>query len=188
MAGLSDLVLDLKIIREACHLNLAPTTSTTAALAVGDAIAITLMKMKGLSEHDFARLHPGGQLGKRLLLTVEDVMRKGPDNPVIQATQSIKEMLARITSFRVGAISIVDERGELVGLVGQTGLATGPHLHFMMVKNGTPINPVPALKKGEPAPPIEGKLKAEFVKWVKPVESKLDGRQEYVKLLGPIEE
>lgn len=117
MAALSDLVLEVKIIREACHLNLAPTTSTTAALAVGDAIAITLMKMKGLSEQDFARLHPGGQLGKRLLLTVEDVMRKGPDNPVIPATQNIKEMLARITSFRVGAISIVNEREELVGLV-----------------------------------------------------------------------
>ena len=117
MAALSDLVLDVKIIREACHLNLAPTTSTTATLAVGDAIAITLMKMNGVSEHDFARQHPGGQLGKRLLLTVEDVMRKGPDNPVIQATQSIKEMLARITSFRVGAISIVNEREELVGLV-----------------------------------------------------------------------
>src|SRR5438132_10432001 len=117
MAALSDLVLDLKIVREACHLNLAPTTSTTAALAVGDAIAITLMKMKGLSEQDYARLHPGGQLGKRLLLTVEDVMRKGPDNPVILANQSIKEMLARITSFRVGAISVVNERDELVGLV-----------------------------------------------------------------------
>ena len=117
MAGLSDVVLDLKILREACHLNLAPTTSTTAALAVGDAIAITLMKMNGLSEQDFARLHPGGQLGKRLLLTVEDVMRKGPDNPVIPVHQSIKEMLARITSFRVGAISVVNDSEELVGLV-----------------------------------------------------------------------
>lgn len=117
MAALSDIVLDLKIDREACPLNLAPTTSTTAALAVGDAIAVTLMKMKGLSETDFARLHPGGQLGRRLLLTVEDVMRKGPDNPVIPVHQSVKEMLARITSFRVGAINIVNERNELVGLV-----------------------------------------------------------------------
>jgi arabinose-5-phosphate isomerase len=117
MAALSDIVLDLKIDREACPLNLAPTTSTTAALAVGDAIAVTLMKIKGLSETDFARLHPGGQLGRRLLLTVEDVMRKGPDNPVIPVHQSVKEMLARITSFRVGAINIVNERNELVGLV-----------------------------------------------------------------------
>jgi arabinose-5-phosphate isomerase len=117
MAGLSDIVLDLKIGREACPLNLAPTTSTTAALVIGDAIAVTLMKMKGLSEDDFARLHPGGQLGQRLLLTVEDVMRKGPDNPIISVHQTIKEMLARITSFRVGAISIINERNELVGLV-----------------------------------------------------------------------
>ena len=117
MAALSDLVLHLKIPREACHLNLAPTASTTAALAVGDAIAITLMKMKGLSEKDFARLHPGGQLGRRLLLTVQDVMRKGADNPTIPVDHSTKEMLARITSFRVGAISVVNEQNELVGLV-----------------------------------------------------------------------
>jgi len=117
MAALSDIVLDLKIAREACPLNLAPTASTTAALAVGDAIAVTLMQMKGLSEQDFARLHPGGQLGRRMLLTVEDVMRKGPDNPIVPVHQSIKEMLARITSFRVGAISVVNERNELVGLV-----------------------------------------------------------------------
>jgi arabinose-5-phosphate isomerase len=117
VAALSDIVLDLKIDREACPLNLAPTTSTTAALAVGDAIAVTLMKIKGLSEADFARFHPGGQLGRRLLLTVEDVMRKGPENPTIPVDQSVKEMLARITSFHVGAISVVNDRNELVGLV-----------------------------------------------------------------------
>src|SRR6185436_14711240 len=80
MAKLSDIILNLRIPREACPLNLAPTASTTAALAVGDAIAVVLMKLKNISELDFARRHPGGQLGKRLLLTVDDVMRKNEDN------------------------------------------------------------------------------------------------------------
>src|SRR5262249_54391868 len=117
MAALSDIVLDLKIVREACPLNLAPTTSTTAALAVGDAIAVTLMKIKGLSEDDFARHHPGGQLGRRLLLKVADVMRQGAANPVISLNAGIKEMLAKITSYHVGAISVINEHGKLLGLV-----------------------------------------------------------------------
>jgi arabinose-5-phosphate isomerase len=117
MAKLSDIVLGLQISREACPLNLAPTASTTAALAIGDAIAVTLMKLKNISETDFARRHPGGQIGRRLLLTVDDVMRKNEQNPVIRADRTIKEMLVEITSFRVGAISVVNEAGELLGLV-----------------------------------------------------------------------
>ncbi len=117
MAQLSDIVLNLNIPREACPLNLAPTASTTAALAVGDAIAVVLMKLKNISEADFARHHPGGQLGRRLLLTVDDVMRKDKENPLISIEQSVKEMVVRITAFRVGAISVVDDRGELLGLV-----------------------------------------------------------------------
>ncbi|HYR89059.1 MAG TPA: KpsF/GutQ family sugar-phosphate isomerase [Terriglobia bacterium] len=117
MSRLSDITLDLHIPREACPLNLAPTASTTATLVVGDAIAVVLMKMKNISETDFARHHPGGQLGKRLLLTVEDVMRKGEDNPVIPVDRAVKEMLIQITTFRVGAISVANNRGELLGLV-----------------------------------------------------------------------
>ena len=120
MAQLSDVVLNLRVPREACPLNLAPTASTTAALAVGDAIAVALMKLKKISESDFARRHPGGQIGKRLLLTgmkVEDVMRKDADNPIIQVDKNIKEMVVQITSFRVGAISVIDREGKLLGLV-----------------------------------------------------------------------
>ena len=117
MAALSDIVLDLQIPREACPLNLAPTASTTAALAVGDAIAVTLMKLKNISAEDFARRHPGGQLGKRLLLTVEDVMRNKADKPAISIAASIKEMLVAITAFHVGAICITDEDDKLLGLV-----------------------------------------------------------------------
>jgi arabinose-5-phosphate isomerase len=117
MANLSDIVLSLHVPREACPLNLAPTASTTAALAVGDAIAVVLMKLKNISESDFARSHPGGQLGRRLLLTVEDVMRKNAENPVIPVGRAIKEMLVQITAFRVGAISVVNDVGELLGLV-----------------------------------------------------------------------
>jgi arabinose-5-phosphate isomerase len=117
MAALSDVVIDLQIPREACPLNLAPTASTTAALAVGDAIAVALMKLKKVSAEDFARHHPGGQLGKRLLLTVEDVMRNKGDKPLIHIDASVKEMLVAITAFQVGAICIADERERLLGLV-----------------------------------------------------------------------
>jgi arabinose-5-phosphate isomerase len=117
MAKLSDIVLNLPVPREACPLNLAPTASTTAAVAVGDAIAVTLMKIKNVSAADFARHHPGGQLGRRLLLTVGDVMRKGNENPIISVDRTIKEMLVKITAFRVGAISVIGAQGELLGLV-----------------------------------------------------------------------
>ena len=116
MAKLSDIVLNLNVPREACPLNLAPTASTTAALAVGDAIAVALMKLKNISESDFARRHPGGQLGLRVQ-TVEHVMRKGDENPVIPVDKTTREMLAQITAFRVGAISVINDAGELLGLV-----------------------------------------------------------------------
>jgi arabinose-5-phosphate isomerase len=117
MAKLSDIVLDLKVPEEACPLKLAPTASTTAALAVGDAIAVTLMKMKNFGRADFARHHPGGQLGRRLLLTVGDVMRKGDENPIISGARPVEEMIVQMTAYLVGAISVVSRRGELLGLV-----------------------------------------------------------------------
>src|SRR5678815_631928 len=137
MAKLSDIVLDLKVPREACPLNLAPTASTTAALAVGDAIAVTLMKIKKIGPADFARHHPGGQLGRRLLLTVADVMRKDDANPIISADRSVEEMIVQVTAFLVGAISVVSRRRELLGLVTdydiRKALASGKGIASMKI-------------------------------------------------------
>jgi arabinose-5-phosphate isomerase len=113
----AEIVLVTPIEEEACPLNMAPTCSTTAALVVGDALAITLMKLRNFQPEDFALYHPGGQLGKRLLLNVKDVMRAGDANPVIASTVSVKEMLFEITNKRAGAVSVVDGNGRLLGLV-----------------------------------------------------------------------
>jgi arabinose-5-phosphate isomerase len=145
MAALSDVVIDLHIPREACPLNLAPTASTTAALAVGDAIAVALMKLKNISEEDFARHHPGGQLGKRLLLTVEDVMRGGEQRPVIRVDATVLEMLVAITTFRVGAVCVTDAEDKLLGLVTDYDirkiLETGKDIFVMQIAEV--MNPSP---------------------------------------------
>lgn len=113
----SELVLLTPVRQEACPLNLAPTSSTTAALVVGDALALALMKLRDFKPEDFAQFHPGGQLGKRLLMTVAQIMRSGEANPVIDAEDNIRNMLCEITSKRSGAISVVDHDGYLLGLI-----------------------------------------------------------------------
>ena len=115
LAKESDLVINVKVEKEACPYNLVPTASTTAMLAMGDALAISLLKRKKFKKEDFARLHPGGVLGKRLLLKVRDIMRKGKDNPVIRQEKTVKEALLVMTETRLGATSIVDSFGKLVG-------------------------------------------------------------------------
>lgn len=115
LAKKSDLVIKVKVAEEACPYNLVPTASTTAMLAMGDALAISLLKRKKFKKEDFARLHPGGILGKRLLLKVEDIMRKGKDNPVIRQGKTVREALLVMTKTRLGATSVVDGSGKLVG-------------------------------------------------------------------------
>ena len=117
MAKSSDIVLELMIPREACPLNLAPTSSTTASLVLGDAIAVALMKLKKVSHADYARTHPGGQLGRRLLLQVSDVMRTGTRNPTVRINDSVQHMLALITEGQAGAISVLGPKQTLAGLV-----------------------------------------------------------------------
>ena len=117
LARKSDVVLLTPIDGEACPLNLSPTCSTTAALAVGDALAVTLMKLRGFRKEQFAALHPGGRLGKRLTLTVADIMRDGEQNPSIPVTATMQEALVEMTRQHAGAVSVVDRSGKLKGLV-----------------------------------------------------------------------
>jgi arabinose-5-phosphate isomerase len=117
MAKAADLILELKIPREACPLNLAPTSSTTASLVLGDAIAVALMKLKKVSTAEFARRHPGGQLGRRLLLEVRDVMRTDERNPVVKLNDTVRHMLVLITEGQTGAISVVGKDKTLAGFV-----------------------------------------------------------------------
>jgi arabinose-5-phosphate isomerase len=117
LARLADVVIVADAGPEACPLALAPTSSTTAALVIGDAIAVALMKMRNFQPEHFAQFHPGGQLGKRLLLTVGDIMRSGADNPVIRIDGTPRQMLVEMTSKRAGAVSVVDGEQRLLGLV-----------------------------------------------------------------------
>ncbi len=116
LAKYSDVVLDASVKKEACPLGLAPTASTTVALALGDAIAVCLLKKKGFKEKDFAFYHPGGMLGKKLLLRAEDIMRKGFANPVVAEEMCVRDVLFKITEARAGAASVVDKKGRLRGI------------------------------------------------------------------------
>ncbi|MBI5872663.1 MAG: KpsF/GutQ family sugar-phosphate isomerase [Candidatus Omnitrophica bacterium] len=116
LAKYSDVVLDVSVKREACPLGLAPTASTTATLAMGDCLAVCLLKKKGFKEENFAFYHPGGALGKRLLLKVEDIMRKGDANPLVGENMLVRDVLFEITEARAGAASVIDKAGKLSGL------------------------------------------------------------------------
>jgi arabinose-5-phosphate isomerase len=118
----ADLVLDTFVDEEACSNNLAPTTSTTAMLALSDALAIAVMERRGFTQDDFARFHPSGTLGKRLLLTVADVMRPKHDIAIVQRTTSTTEVIRQMTSAVVGAACVVDDQASLVGLVSESDL------------------------------------------------------------------
>ena len=113
----ADVVLDASVAREACPLNLAPTASTTVALAVGDAIAMTLMQAKALTPEDFAQNHPAGRLGKRLTLRIEDLMHNQADNPTISPQSSWIEVVSQISQGGLGAVNVVDETGRLLGVI-----------------------------------------------------------------------
>ncbi|HIJ84852.1 MAG: KpsF/GutQ family protein [Magnetococcales bacterium] len=117
LAKMSDVVLDVSVAREACPLGLAPTSSTTAALAMGDALAVSLLEKRGFNADQFALFHPGGSLGKKLLLKVADLMHTGSQIPLVPEHESGREAILEMTAKRFGMTGVVNRAGALVGII-----------------------------------------------------------------------
>jgi len=122
LAKNADVVIDVGVKEEACPLGLAPTASTTATLAMGDALAVALLDQRGFKEEDFACFHPGGALGKKLLLRVRDLMHTGDAVPVVSSTTLIKDAIYEISSKQMGVTSVIDASGKLVGVISDGDL------------------------------------------------------------------
>ncbi|MFQ5780631.1 MAG: SIS domain-containing protein, partial [Nitrospiria bacterium] len=117
LAKASDVVLDVSIREEACPLGLAPTASTTAALAMGDALAIALLQKKGFREEDFASFHPGGSLGRGLLLKVNDVVHTGEEIPIVKEETPMQEVVLEMTEKKLGMTTVLNREGKLSGVI-----------------------------------------------------------------------
>lgn len=116
LAKHADVLLDVSVKEEGCPLGLAPMASTTATLVMGDALAACLIVRKGFQKEDFAFYHPGGMLGRRLLLRVEDIMRRGTHHPRVRESMKVKQVLFAITRARCGSACVLDKRGKFVGI------------------------------------------------------------------------
>ena len=125
LAKNSDITLDVGVSQEACPLGLAPTSSTTAALAYGDALALALLSKRKFTASQFAVFHPGGSLGRKLLLTVEDIMHSGADNPVVNGATTVQDALFVITDKGLGAVSVVDDNEIMIGVLTDGDIRRG---------------------------------------------------------------
>lgn len=125
LARNSDIVLNVGVTREACPLGLAPTSSTTAALAYGDALALALLSKRKFTASQFAVFHPGGSLGRKLLLTVEDIMHSGTENPLVKADISVQDALFVITDKGLGAVFVVDDDNKMLGVLTDGDIRRG---------------------------------------------------------------
>ncbi|HSE92199.1 MAG TPA: KpsF/GutQ family sugar-phosphate isomerase [Methylomirabilota bacterium] len=136
LARQCDVVLDVSVAEEACPMNLAPTSSTTAALAVGDALAMALLDLRGLRPEHFAALHPRGTLGWRSLIRVGDLMHAGPEMPVVSADTPMKDVIVEMTDKRLGMTTVVDDQGRLMGVITDGDLRRA-HLRAEPIANLT---------------------------------------------------
>ncbi len=125
LAKNADVVLNIGITKEACPLGLTPTSSSTSTLAYGDALALALLKKHNFTAKQFAVFHPGGSLGRKLLLTVGDIMHMGDENPVVKGETTVQEALFVITDKGLGAVSVVDDTGKMIGVLTDGDIRRG---------------------------------------------------------------
>ena len=156
LAKNSDIVLNVGVTREACPLGLAPTSSTTAALAYGDALALALLSKRKFTASQFAVFHPGGSLGRKLLLTVEDIMHSGTENPLVKADISVQDALFVITDKGLGAVSVVDDDNKMLGVLTDGDIRRGLSKGVDFLKR-----PVTELMTASPKTITEEKLAAQ---------------------------
>ena len=146
LALASDVVLDVSVTQEACPHNLAPTSSTTVMLALGDALAMVLLEERGFSREDFARFHPAGQLGRALLLRVRDIMRGGDEAAIVRGSTLVVDVLRELTAKRSGAALVVDKDGVLEGVFTHGDFAhrfpTDPAIGMRQVSEVMTANPI----------------------------------------------
>ena len=134
LASESDVVLLTKAVREACPMDIVPTTSTTAAMVLGDALAVAAFRSRNFGKEDFAKLHPSGIIGKRLIITVGELMHRGEEVPLVRMSTTLKEALLEIVDKRLGCTGITDEEGRLVGII------TDGDLKRILIKDPEALN------------------------------------------------
>lgn len=152
----ADVVLDVGVSKEACPLGLAPTSSTTAALAFGDALAVALLSKRKFTADQFAVFHPGGSLGRKLLMTVADVMHSGDDNPLVKGDMKVQDALFVITDKGLGAVSVVDDDNKMIGVLTDGDIRRGLSQGFSFL-----TRPVTELMTKAPKTITQDKLAAE---------------------------
>lgn len=152
----ADVVLDVGVSKEACPLGLAPTSSTTAALAFGDALAVALLSKRKFTADQFAVFHPGGSLGRKLLMTVADVMHAGDENPLVKGDMKVQDALFIITDKGLGAVSVVDDENKMIGVLTDGDIRRGLSQGFSFL-----TRPVTELMTKSPKTITQDKLAAE---------------------------
>ncbi|MEG1727509.1 MAG: KpsF/GutQ family sugar-phosphate isomerase [Acidaminococcaceae bacterium] len=156
LAKNADVVLDVGVSKEACPLGLAPTSSTTACLAYGDALAVALLSKRKFTASQFAVFHPGGSLGRKLLMTVADIMHKDEENPVVRGDMKVQDALFVITDKGLGAVSVVDEKEQMIGVLTDGDIRRGLSQGFSFL-----TRPVTELMTKSPKTITQDKLAAQ---------------------------